>query len=90
MNSIKPYGHARHYVWVYSMLYLISASIYNLVKLLNMIEILHAVHIYEQNQTALIHEPSLEDVIHHWPAMSYIQNTARKDFLYIHFIGHNF
>lgn len=55
-----------------------------------MIEILHAVHIYEQNQTALIHEPSLEDVIHHWPAMSYIQNTARKDFLYIHFIGHNF
>lgn len=30
----------------------------------------------------------LEDVIHHWPAMSNIQNTAQKDELFISFYVH--
>lgn len=58
-----------------------QCSIYNSIKPLNIIQILHAVYIYEQNQKAFfftLHH--LEDDIHHWPAMSHIQNTAQKDF----------
>lgn len=56
------------------------------------VQILLAVHIYEQHRKGAFH---LEDVIHHWPAMSHMQTLCSKKtnfnlFLYIHFIGHNF